>query len=69
MKIQLLLLGCLFVGLNCELARVPLYKFKSVRKTLEEVGTAVRRVSLKYGGDPIPEVLTNYLDVNVMEIV
>ncbi|XP_044760914.1 uncharacterized protein LOC123318371 [Coccinella septempunctata] len=62
MKSQLLILGCLIIGLNCELARVPLYKFKSVRKTLTDVGTAVRRVSLKYGADPIPEVLTNYLD-------
>ncbi|KAK9879330.1 hypothetical protein WA026_004181 [Henosepilachna vigintioctopunctata] len=59
---HLFLLACLILGLDCELIRVPLYKFKSVRKTLQEVGTSVRRVQLKYVADPVPEILTNYLD-------
>ncbi|KAL3279028.1 hypothetical protein HHI36_016543 [Cryptolaemus montrouzieri] len=62
MQTQLLILLCLIITLNCEFVRVPLYKFKSARKTLEEVGTSIRTIHLKYSSDPVPEILTNYLD-------
>lgn len=46
------------------LKRVPLYKFKSVRSTLKEVGTEVKQVRIRYGLEgPQPEPLSNYLDV------
>lgn len=46
---------------NSEFHRVPLYKFKSSRRSLQEVGTEIRQVQIKYGG-PTPEPLSNYLD-------
>nr|CAI5837004.1 unnamed protein product [Callosobruchus analis] len=47
--------------------RIPLYKFKSIRRTLQEVGTDVRQVVLNGNkfrnlGEPVPEILSNYLD-------
>nr|CAI5822381.1 unnamed protein product [Callosobruchus analis] len=49
--------------------RIPLYKFKSIRRTLQEVGTDVRQVVLNGNkfrnlGEPVPEILSNYLDVS-----
>ncbi|EEZ99098.1 lysosomal aspartic protease [Tribolium castaneum] len=41
--------------------RVPLYKVKSARRSLQEVGTHVQQVRMRYGG-PTPEPLSNYLD-------
>ncbi|KAJ3665725.1 hypothetical protein Zmor_001206 [Zophobas morio] len=41
--------------------RVPLYKVKSARRTLQEVGTHVQQTRMRYGG-PTPEPLSNYLD-------
>lgn len=53
-------------AVNCLLS-VPLHRFKSVRRALEEVGTEVVVAQPKYynevGGTlPIPEPLSNYLD-------
>ncbi|XP_019873503.2 lysosomal aspartic protease-like [Aethina tumida] len=47
-----------------QFTRIPLYKFKSVRRTLEDVGTHVQQVQLRYGAvnGPTPEPLSNYLD-------
>lgn len=42
---------------------MPLYKIDSVRKTLEEVGTSLKQVKLRYGSSNGAEPLTNYLDV------
>ncbi|KAK4882674.1 hypothetical protein RN001_005993 [Aquatica leii] len=46
---------------NCDLLRVPLHKIKTVRTSLKEVGTEVRQLRFKYGGET-PEPLSNYLD-------
>ncbi|CAH2009357.1 unnamed protein product [Acanthoscelides obtectus] len=66
MKLLLILLFAL-VAVNCEFQRIPLYKFKSIRRSLQEVGTDVRQVVLngnKYRSQsgPVPEPLSNYLD-------
>ena len=48
--------------------RVKLYRFPSVRRTLEEVGTTVHSLKYKYYSGlltgPAPEPLSNYLDVS-----
>jgi len=45
------------------LQRIPLKRFKSARRTLEEVGSAVDQLEARYiGNGPVPEPLTNYLD-------
>lgn len=59
------LLLCLTVS-NCEkLIRIPLHRFKSVRRHLHEVGTPIKVVTshrhLESNG-PFPEPLSNYLD-------
>nr|ACO56332.1 putative gut cathepsin D-like aspartic protease [Callosobruchus maculatus] len=63
----LLVFLCALVAVNCEFHRIPLYKFKSIRRTFQEVGTDVSQVVLngnKYRnlGGPVPEPLSNYLD-------
>ncbi|KAG8245517.1 hypothetical protein J6590_104477 [Homalodisca vitripennis] len=45
--------------------RVPLYKIQSVRDHLREVGTDLTNVRLRYSNDPVPEPLSNYLDVSM----
>lgn len=45
------------------ISRVPVYKMKTVRNSLEEVGTEVHQLKMRYGG-PTPEPLSNYLDVS-----
>lgn len=47
--------------------RVPLYKVNSARRTLQEVGTEVKQIRLRYSNgyaEPTPEPLSNYLDVS-----
>ncbi|XP_026480860.1 lysosomal aspartic protease-like [Ctenocephalides felis] len=44
-----------------EIIRVPLYKIQSVRRQLQDVGTEMKQLRLRYGG-PTPEPLSNYLD-------
>jgi len=55
---------------------VKLHRFKSVRRTYEEVGTSVHSLQQKYLSNyitdnvygPAPEPLSNYLDVsNLLE--
>ncbi|XP_052229914.1 lysosomal aspartic protease-like isoform X2 [Dreissena polymorpha] len=59
----------LAVGVVCchGLHRIKLLKAKSARRTLEEVGSSIQSLRLKYNenyriGGPVPEPLTNYLD-------
>ncbi|GJQ74383.1 cathD [Trypoxylus dichotomus] len=61
LRFKVLLLCSLILIVSSEFVRVPLYKIKSARRTLQEVGTEVQRVQIKYGG-PTPEPLSNYLD-------
>ncbi|CAH0558737.1 unnamed protein product [Brassicogethes aeneus] len=58
-----LLFSFVFGDSTTNFVRVPLEKFKSVRRTLEDVGTQVKQVQLRYtAGGPTPEPLSNYLD-------
>ncbi|XP_041980356.1 lysosomal aspartic protease isoform X2 [Aricia agestis] len=60
--IILLLLG-LTASAYAEFVRVPLYRMKTVRNHLREVGTELQTTRIKYGlGGPTPEPLSNYLD-------
>lgn len=43
-----------------------MYRVQSARRQLQEVGTAVQQLRLRYGG-PTPEPLSNYLDVSILE--
>lgn len=46
-----------------ELPRIHLHKFKSVRRTLHEVNTAVGQTRRRWGNSgPMPEPLSNYMD-------
>jgi hypothetical protein len=46
--------------------RIPLYKFQSARRALQEAGTDVHQFRLRENVDgPTPEPLSNYLDVSV----
>ncbi len=50
----------------CCLQSIKLTKGKSVRDQLHEVGTSTSAFRLKYfSGNPTPEPLSNYLDVNI----
>lgn len=57
---------CLLLAVSSAVAlqRVRLHRFKSARRTLTEVGSAVDQLQMKYGSTtgPVPEPLTNYLD-------
>jgi len=44
------------------LQRVPLHRFKSARRTLHEVNTALENLKTRYVYGPHPEPLSNYLD-------
>ncbi|KAI4458624.1 beta-site app-cleaving enzyme isoform a-related [Holotrichia oblita] len=61
LRFSIFVLCTLIISVNCKFIRVPLYKTKSARRTLQEVGTEIQQVRLKYGG-PTPEPLSNYLD-------
>lgn len=68
----LLLLG-LVAYVQCA-QRIPLHRFKSSRRTLEEVGTSIRALKYKYflsSGDngPHPEPLSNYLDAQYYGVI
>jgi cathepsin D len=47
--------------------RIPLYKFQSARRALQEAGTDVHQFRLTENVDgPAPEPLSNYLDVSFL---
>ena len=53
----------LLVGAAVALQRISLHRFKSARRTLQEVDSVVDQLQAKYVGvGPVPEPLTNYLD-------
>lgn len=56
----------LLVSLCSALHRIKLQKFKTVRRTLQEVGTSIKALEWRYGSDqirgPAPEPLTDYMD-------
>jgi len=70
-----LLAGCILCLLCLSVSafeRIPLHRFKSARRTLTEVGSAVERLQLKYGGGEVrssPEPLTNYLDAQYYGVI
>ncbi|KAF4526914.1 hypothetical protein B566_EDAN008357 [Ephemera danica] len=61
---QLIVAIFFIANVSSQLIRVPLYKVKSARRTLQEVGTEITRVRLRYNevDGPTPEPLSNYLD-------
>jgi cathepsin D len=66
MKVLLILSALL--ALSNAIHRIPLYRFKSARRTLRDVGTSIQAVRYKYEYQadrltgPTPEPLSNYLD-------
>ena len=52
------------------LQRISLHRFKSARRTLQEVDSAVEQLQSKYvGNGPVPEPLTNYLDAQYYGVI
>uniref|UniRef100_A0A672K1Y0 Cathepsin D n=1 Tax=Sinocyclocheilus grahami TaxID=75366 RepID=A0A672K1Y0_SINGR len=75
MRIACLLLAAAFFWTSDAIVRIPLQKFRSIRRTLSDSGRAVEELvassaSLKYNlgfpasNGPTPETLKNYLDVS-----
>ncbi|XP_064599747.1 lysosomal aspartic protease-like isoform X2 [Liolophura sinensis] len=65
--VAVLCLAAVFAETNA-FYRIKLHKFKSVRRQLEEVGTSIEQLKLRYSvlsdkvGGPDPEPLSNYLE-------
>ncbi|KAK4293027.1 hypothetical protein Pmani_034230 [Petrolisthes manimaculis] len=58
-----ILLAFLVALVTAELTRIPLIKFKTARRSLQEVDTAVKVTRRRWGnGGPMPEPLSNYMD-------
>ncbi|KAK3867107.1 hypothetical protein Pcinc_027421 [Petrolisthes cinctipes] len=58
-----ILLAFLVALVTAELTRIPLIKFKTARRSLQEVDTAVKVTQRRWGnGGPMPEPLSNYMD-------
>ena len=55
--------GCV-VERAVAVGRVPLERFTSARRTLQEVGTSVEVIRRRWAAGPHPEPLSNYLDVS-----
>ena len=52
------------------LQRISLHRFKSARRTLQEVDSAVEQLQSKYiANGPVPEPLTNYLDAQYYGVI
>ncbi|XP_051156190.1 lysosomal aspartic protease [Leptopilina boulardi] len=59
---SLILLFFVAVTANGDLLRIPVYKAETPRRFLQNVGTDVSIVRIRYGGGLAPEPLSNYLD-------
>uniref|UniRef100_Q640U9 MGC89016 protein n=1 Tax=Xenopus tropicalis TaxID=8364 RepID=Q640U9_XENTR len=62
----------LFVAFSNGLERIKLHRFKSVARTLHDVGSAVEHVRMKYVDNHMksaPEPLTNYMDVQYYGVI
>lgn len=57
----LLLLGCI-VAIQSHIVRMPLYKMKSTRRSLEDVGASMERIKMRYGEKINNVQLTNFMD-------
>lgn len=42
--------------------RIPLEKGTTPRRHFESVGTELKKLQIRYGADPVPEPLSNYMD-------
>ncbi|XP_041132533.1 cathepsin D-like [Polyodon spathula] len=73
MKFSYIILFAAFIATTNAIVRIPLKKFRSLRRTLSDAGRGVERLvskehHLKYNlgfpssGEPTPETLKNYLD-------
>lgn len=64
MKTAIFVLAVACIAAVSGLHRVKLYRMQTVRRTLQQVGTAISSLKYKYTGrqDPAPEPLSNYLD-------
>ncbi|XP_071121959.1 lysosomal aspartic protease-like isoform X3 [Mytilus edulis] len=66
MKALNICLCILLVTVCSALQRIKLQKFKTVRRTLAEVGTSIKALEWRYGSDqirgPSPEPLVDYMD-------
>ncbi|XP_069696617.1 lysosomal aspartic protease-like [Periplaneta americana] len=63
MMIRVGLIILLVAACSSALIQIPLKKFQSARRTLQEAGTEVHQVRLReYDNGPTPEPLSNYLD-------
>ncbi|CAG2253524.1 CTSD [Mytilus edulis] len=66
MKALNICLCILLVTICSALQRIKLKKFKTVRRTLAEVGTSIKALEWRYGSDqirgPSPEPLVDYMD-------
>ncbi|VDI13548.1 cathepsin D [Mytilus galloprovincialis] len=66
MKALNICLCILLVTICSALQRIKLQKFKTVRRTLAEVGTSIKALEWRYGSDqirgPSPEPLVDYMD-------
>ncbi|XP_075401302.1 cathepsin D [Tenrec ecaudatus] len=72
--LSLALVVGLLLGPAAAIIRIPLYKFKSIRRTMSETGGPVENLLSKHpmpkysqgmppvNGGPVPEVLKNYMD-------
>jgi cathepsin D len=57
------LLFVVIVTTAIALKRIPIRRFKSVRRSLRDVDSAIEQLNVKYTGNgPAPEPLSNYLD-------
>nr|AEI58896.1 cathepsin D [Pinctada maxima] len=73
MKSLILFAVISFICYSDALVRIKLHKIKSVRRTLQEVGTSIESLQQKYSGygitGPAPEPLSNYLDAQYYGVI